>query len=189
MRQHGDRLLPFALSGLGGARDPADPPRLRPADLRAAGPAAAAHPARPSALPARRARAEHRCLGRDRPREPVNEDPLALAITLAIAVYSVGAHTAGRRALAGAALVATLALAGTIADANEGTLVDFLGNAIFFFTIFGGLWLAGRAIRRRRARERELIVEARRGRRAPRWRRSGRGSRGSCTTSSPTGSA
>ena len=43
---------------------------------------------------------------------------------------------------------------------------DFLGNAVFFFTIFGGLWLAGRAIRRRRARERELIVERDEGARA-----------------------
>jgi len=89
---------------------------------------------------------------------PINEDPLALAITLAIATYSVGAHTAGRWAVAGAALVSSLAVAGTIGDSDEGTVLDFLGTAIFFFTIFGGLWLAGRAIRRRRARERELIV-------------------------------
>ncbi len=90
---------------------------------------------------------------------PVTEDPLALAITLAIAVYSVGAHTRGRSAIVGALLVATLSLTGTIADADEGTVADFLGNAVFFFTIFGGLWLAGRAIQRRRLRERELIVE------------------------------
>ena len=90
---------------------------------------------------------------------PINEDPLSLAIVLVIAVYSVGAHTSGRRAVAGAAMVVAVALSGTIADANEGTFVDFLGNAIFFFTIFGGLWVAGRAIRRRRFRERELIVE------------------------------
>src|SRR5918992_2816188 len=32
---------------------------------------------------------------------PANEDPLTLAITLAIAVYSVGAHTRGRRAAVG----------------------------------------------------------------------------------------
>ena len=97
---------------------------------------------------------------------PVNEDPLSLAITLAIAVYSVGAHTAGRRAVAGALLTALLAVTGTVADANEGTVADFLGNAVFFFTIFGGLWLAGRAIRRRRIRERVLIVERDEGARA-----------------------
>ena len=90
---------------------------------------------------------------------PINEDPLALAISLVIAVYSVGAHTEGRRAIAGAGLVLCVAVAGTVGDADEGTFLDFLGNAIFFSTIFGGLWLAGRAIARRRARERELIVE------------------------------
>ena len=66
----------------------------------------------------------------------------------------------------GALLVATLSLTGTIADANEGTVSDFLGNFVFFFAIFGGLWLAGRAIRRRRIRERELIVERNEGARA-----------------------
>ena len=34
---------------------------------------------------------------------PINEDPLALAICLAIATYSAAAHTSGLRALAGAA--------------------------------------------------------------------------------------
>ena len=97
---------------------------------------------------------------------PINEDPLALAICLVIATYSVGAHTEGRRAVAGVALVAGVAVAGTIGDANEGTFIDLLGNAIFFFTIFGGLWLSGRAMRRRRARERELIVERDEGARA-----------------------
>jgi signal transduction histidine kinase len=97
---------------------------------------------------------------------PLNEDPLALALCLVVATYSVGAHTHGRRALVGAALVASIAIAGTIGDANEGTVIDLLGNAIFFFTIFGGLWLAGRAIRRRRTRERELIVERDEGARA-----------------------
>jgi signal transduction histidine kinase len=97
---------------------------------------------------------------------PINEDPLALAITLVIAVYSVGAHTSGRETIIGAGLVAGLCLSGTIADSNEGTLADFIGNAIFFFTIFGGLWVAGRAIRRRRFRERQLIVERDEGARA-----------------------
>jgi len=97
---------------------------------------------------------------------PINEDPLALAITLAIVIYSVGAHTRGRQVIPGALLVATFSLTGTIADANEGTVSDFLGNAVFFFTIFGGLWLAGRAIRQRRLRERELIVERDEGARA-----------------------
>jgi len=97
---------------------------------------------------------------------PINEDPVTLAIVLAIAVYSVGAYTENRRVVVGAAFVCSLSITGTIADANEGTLADFLGNAVFFFTIFGGIWIAGRAIRRRRARERELIVERDEGARA-----------------------
>jgi signal transduction histidine kinase len=90
---------------------------------------------------------------------PANEDPLVLAIVLGIAIYSVGAHTAGRAAVVGAALVGTMGLLGTLVDWNSGTLVDFLGNLTFFSAIFGGTWLAGRAMRRRRARERDLIVQ------------------------------
>jgi signal transduction histidine kinase len=90
---------------------------------------------------------------------PANEDPLTLAIALAIAVYSVGAHTYGRRAALGAGLVAAMALLATVVDWDEGSFVDLLGNLTFFAGIFGGTWLAGRAIRRRRGRERDLIVE------------------------------
>ena len=90
---------------------------------------------------------------------PVNEDPLALAISLAISVYSVGAHTYGRRAAVGAGMVAAVALLGTYVDWNGGSLADLIGNLTFFTGIFGGTWLAGRAIRRRRKLERDLIVE------------------------------
>jgi signal transduction histidine kinase len=89
---------------------------------------------------------------------PANEDPLTLAIVLGIVVYSVGAHTDGLRAAIGAALVAGIALLGTVAD-STGSAVDVLGNLTFFGAIFGGTWLAGRAMRRRRRRERELIVD------------------------------
>jgi signal transduction histidine kinase len=90
---------------------------------------------------------------------PANEDPLTLAIALAIVVYSVGAHTSGRRAFVGAALVAGMALLATAADSNQGSFLDIAGNLTFFTAIFGGTWLAGRAIRRRRGRERHLILE------------------------------
>jgi signal transduction histidine kinase len=90
---------------------------------------------------------------------PANEDPLTLAIALAIVVYSVGAHTRGRQAVVGAGLVAAMALLATFVDWNEGSVADLLGNLIFFAGIFGGTWLAGRAIRRRRGRERDLILE------------------------------
>ncbi len=91
-------------------------------------------------------------------RTPQNEDPLTLAIVLGIAIYSVGAHTEGVRAAIGAALVAGMVLLGTAADSTA-SAVDVLGNLTFFGAIFGGTWLAGRAMRRRRGRERELIVD------------------------------
>ena len=90
---------------------------------------------------------------------PANEDPLTLAIALALAVYSVGAHTQGRRAALGAVLVAAMALLATFVDWNGGSVADLVGNLTFFAGIFGGTWLAGRAIRRRRGRERDLILE------------------------------
>jgi signal transduction histidine kinase len=90
---------------------------------------------------------------------PPNEDPITLALTLAIAVYSAGAHTRGRSTAAGLVLVASISVLGILADSGNGGLADVIGNAVFFVGIFGGVWLAGRTIRRRRARERELIVE------------------------------
>ena len=90
---------------------------------------------------------------------PANEDPLTLAIALGIVVYSVGAHTGGQRAVVGAALVAAMALLATVVDWNQGSFADLLGNLTFFTAIFGGTWLAGLAIRRRRGRERALILE------------------------------
>ena len=90
---------------------------------------------------------------------PANEDPLTLAISLAVAVYSVGAHTYGRRAALGVVLVVAMALLATFVDWDGGSVLDLVGNLTFFAGIFGGTWLAGRAIRGRRARERDLIVE------------------------------
>ncbi|MDX6398072.1 MAG: hypothetical protein QOJ43_1480 [Gaiellaceae bacterium] len=90
---------------------------------------------------------------------PPNQDPITLALTLAIAVYSAGAHTRGRSTVAGLMLVASISVLGILADSGNGGLADTIGNAVFFVGIFGGVWLAGRAIRGRRERERELIVE------------------------------
>ncbi len=90
---------------------------------------------------------------------PANEDPLTLAIALGVAVYSVGAHTGGLRALVGAALIASMITLATTIDWDGGSLADLVGNLFFFTAIFGGTWLAGRAMRRRRGRERELIVD------------------------------
>jgi len=74
------------------------------------------------------------------------------AIALVVAVYSVGAHTEGFRASIGALGVA--AVVGVIA-ARQLSLADVL----FIAMIVGGAWLAGRAMRYRRERERALERE------------------------------
>jgi signal transduction histidine kinase len=84
------------------------------------------------------------------------EDPVALGIALVVAVYSVGAHAGGRRAVAGIAATITLVLAVAATD-PEGTT---LGGLIFFALVVGGPWLAGRAIRHRRLSERLLEERA-----------------------------
>jgi signal transduction histidine kinase len=84
------------------------------------------------------------------------EDPVALGIALVVAVYSVGAHTGGRRAVAGVAATIALVLAVAATD-PEGTT---LGGLIFFSLVVGGPWLAGRAIRHRRLSERQLEERA-----------------------------
>jgi len=82
-------------------------------------------------------------------------DPVVLGAVLGVAIYSVGAHTrSGIPAAGGLALVAAMVVLGTLSETKS----DF-GDVVFFSVVLGGVWLAGRAIRRRRARERELIVE------------------------------
>jgi signal transduction histidine kinase len=70
------------------------------------------------------------------------------AVALAIAAYSVGAHTEGRRASIGALGVAALIAANAAQNA--------FGDLLLIAMILGGAWLAGRAIRYRRDRERTL---------------------------------
>jgi signal transduction histidine kinase len=91
-----------------------------------------------------------------------SSDPVLLGLTLGIAVYSVGAHTRARVPVAGGlALVGALVALGTLSEDQSD-----LGDAVFFSVVFGGVWLAGRAIRLRRLRERQLIVERDEGARA-----------------------
>jgi signal transduction histidine kinase len=71
------------------------------------------------------------------------------AIALVVAVYSVGAHTSGLRASVGGLGVAAL-IAANVAEQFS------LGDLLFIAMIVGGAWLAGRAIRYRRERERVL---------------------------------
>jgi signal transduction histidine kinase len=71
------------------------------------------------------------------------------AVALVVAVYSVGAHAERVREWIG--------LAGVAAVIGANAAVEFsLGNLLFIAMILGGAWLAGRAMRFRRERERTL---------------------------------
>jgi signal transduction histidine kinase len=80
----------------------------------------------------------------------------AVVAALLIALYSVGAHTGGWRAVAG--VLAMLAVVfGVVAADPEGADP---GSYVFFLFVVGGPWLAGRAIRHRRLSERHLEARA-----------------------------
>ncbi|MGH3038056.1 MAG: sensor histidine kinase [Gaiellaceae bacterium] len=72
-----------------------------------------------------------------------------LAVGLVVAAYSVGAHTQGLRASIGVTGIAAL-IAANVADQLSA------GDLLFISLILGGAWLAGRAMRNRRERERVL---------------------------------
>ncbi|MGH3012884.1 MAG: sensor histidine kinase [Gaiellaceae bacterium] len=71
------------------------------------------------------------------------------AVGLVVAAYSVGAHTQGLRASIGVTGIAAL-IAANVADQLSA------GDLLFISLILGGAWLAGRAMRNRRERERVL---------------------------------
>jgi signal transduction histidine kinase len=71
------------------------------------------------------------------------------AIAIVLAVYSVGVHTTGLRAWTGGLGAAALITA-NVADQFS------FGDLLFIGMIVGGAWLAGRAMRYRRERERVL---------------------------------
>jgi signal transduction histidine kinase len=80
----------------------------------------------------------------------------AVWVALLVALYSVGAHAGGWRAVAG--VVAMLAVVlGAVAADPEGADA---GSYVFFLFVVGGPWLAGRAIRHRRLSERHLEARA-----------------------------
>jgi signal transduction histidine kinase len=91
----------------------------------------------------------------DQAATPGTDDPIVMIVVLLLVVYSVGAYTEGRAAWIGAGLVALAILGGFAQDPDD---ADF-GGFVFFLLVGGSPWLAGRAIRRRRLREQELIVE------------------------------
>jgi signal transduction histidine kinase len=86
----------------------------------------------------------------------VDEGPIGVFVFLLLAVYSAAAHTSGRRMLLAGAMtlafyVIDLVLIDTAAINAEGI--------IFFALLYGAPWVAGRAVRSRRLKERQLEHE------------------------------
>jgi signal transduction histidine kinase len=76
-------------------------------------------------------------------------------VFLLLAVYSGAAHTSGRRTLlAGAMTVGIFVTAFLMGD--TGVTADAM---VFYAIVFGGPWVAGRAVHQRRLNERELQLE------------------------------
>ena len=82
---------------------------------------------------------------------------IGVGIAMLVAVYSVGAHTAGWQAVAGVLGALAVALALVASDSDEADP----GSYLFFLLVVGGPWLAGRAIRQHRLSERHLEARAR----------------------------
>ena len=81
------------------------------------------------------------------------DESAAVGAAVLVAVYSVGAHTRGVGAWIGVFGVSALVGLVLRSDANA---VTQLGDVLFLTAIFGGPWVAGRAMRYHRERERML---------------------------------
>ena len=82
-------------------------------------------------------------------------DVEAFGLIVLLALYSVGAHARGRRALVGGAGVVVFAAATLVSD-PQGV---YLGGVLFFTLLFGAPWLAGCVVRRRRDGEARMRAE------------------------------
>ena len=87
---------------------------------------------------------------------PSGDGAISVAVAVLVAVYTVGAHTGGRHAVAGLAATLALVLGSVVVDPEETDLNGYL----FFLLVVGGPWLAGRAMRHRRLAERHLEARA-----------------------------
>jgi signal transduction histidine kinase len=87
---------------------------------------------------------------------PGGGDWIGVGIAMLVAVYSVGAHTAGWQAVAGVLGTLVVVLALVAGDADEADP----GSYLFFLLVVGGPWLAGRAIRQYRLSGRHLEARA-----------------------------
>jgi signal transduction histidine kinase len=90
---------------------------------------------------------------------PPEAGSLQAWIALNVALYTVAAHCARRRAIAGAAMVAAVMLPFEIAPLVEGVRV---ANVVGEWLFLGGVWLLGRRVRQRRRRTQALEEHAER---------------------------
>lgn len=82
-------------------------------------------------------------------------DVEAIGLVIPLVVYSAAAHTSGRRTLVAAGMTAVLLAAAILGD-PEGV---YIGGLLFFALLFGGPWVVGRVVRRRRVNEVRLERE------------------------------
>ena len=82
-------------------------------------------------------------------------DVEAFGLIVILALYNTGAHTSGRRAWVGCAATAGFVAEVALTDPDG---VSF-GGIIFFFLLFGGPWLAGYVVQRRRVSEASMRHE------------------------------
>jgi signal transduction histidine kinase len=86
---------------------------------------------------------------------PESDDPMTMVLMLIVAVYSAGAHTAGRRLAVASAMVAVAIVLAMIQDGDSVNL----GGLLFFGFFIGGPFLVGVMVRIRREREGILTRE------------------------------
>ena len=82
-------------------------------------------------------------------------DVEAFGLIVLLVVYNAGAHTSGRRAWVGGVVTAGLAIVVALTDPDG---VSFAG-IIFFALLFGGPWVAGHVVQRRRLGEARMRHE------------------------------
>jgi signal transduction histidine kinase len=87
-------------------------------------------------------------------------NPLYTFVAVVVAVFSVGAHAAPRRAVAGCALVILTYWVGAVQDNARHPGQHGLGDFIYVTFLLGGAWLLGRALRGRGERAAQLEQRA-----------------------------
>lgn len=82
-------------------------------------------------------------------------DVEAFGLIVILSLYNSGAHASGRRAWVGSVVVVWFVAVTALTDPDG----VYLGGIIFFFLLFGGPWLAGFVVQRRRVSEASMRHE------------------------------